>query len=98
MSSSVGVKFHPLTSWQFSEGPQTFDIAVTAITYYGASAPPTSAMKFHYPGRGNPSAAWKVAANQRIESIRKAPLFVRVVDSAGNPLVGKNLVVWDKGS
>lgn len=45
-----------------------------------------------YAGR-EPDAPWRAEAAARIEQIRKAPLTVRVVDSAGNPLAGAQVSV-----
>jgi hypothetical protein len=71
-----------------SEGPQTFDIAVTSLTYYGTTKPPTSLNSFYYPGRDVTTAAWRTSANTRIESIRKGDLNVKVVDANNNPIPG----------
>jgi len=43
--------------------------------------------KFDYDGRA-PDAAWRKAANERIEQYRKAGLQVRVIDKTGKPIPG----------
>jgi endo-1,4-beta-xylanase len=45
-----------------------------------------------YGGR-EPDAAWRAAAEERIDQIRKAPLTVRVVDGAGHPIAGAHVIV-----
>jgi hypothetical protein len=71
-----------------SEGPQTFDIAVTSLTYYGTTQPSSSLYQFYYPGRGSTTASWRTSANTRIDSIRKGDLNVKVVDSNNNIIPG----------
>jgi hypothetical protein len=73
---------------QMSEGPQTFDIAVTSLTYYGTTQPPASLYKFYYPGRDVTTASWRTSANTRIDNIRKGDLNVKVVDANNNPITG----------
>jgi GH35 family endo-1,4-beta-xylanase len=46
--------------------------------------------RFTYAGR-EPGAAWREAALERIEKIRKGDISVRVVDSAGRPVPGANV-------
>lgn len=46
--------------------------------------------RFTYAGR-EPDAAWRKAALERIERIRKGDIAVRVVDSAGRPVPGANV-------
>ncbi|MBM3724242.1 MAG: hypothetical protein FJW40_02290 [Acidobacteria bacterium] len=47
---------------------------------------------YPYPGAG-PDAAWRAAAAERIEKIRKAPVEITVRNSAGQPVPGANLRV-----
>jgi endo-1,4-beta-xylanase len=47
---------------------------------------------FDYPGI-EPNAAWRTSANARIDQYRKGDLNVRVVDAAGNPVVGASVQV-----
>lgn len=71
-----------------SEGPQTFDVALTSLTIYGSTKPSSSLYKFYYPGRDVTTASWRTSANTRIDSIRKGDLNVKVVDSNNNVIPG----------
>eukprot|EP00276_Gloeochaete_wittrockiana_P004393 CAMPEP_0184646708 /NCGR_PEP_ID=MMETSP0308-20130426/3456_1 /TAXON_ID=38269 /ORGANISM="Gloeochaete witrockiana, Strain SAG 46.84" /LENGTH=900 /DNA_ID=CAMNT_0027076981 /DNA_START=884 /DNA_END=3586 /DNA_ORIENTATION=- len=73
--------------FQIGTVPQTFAIGGLKLINYGP-LPTPSTFSFPYPGRGNPNAPWRIAANARIDAIRKANLNVRVQDQSGNPMEG----------
>lgn len=69
--------------------PQTMDVGGMSMLNFGKTRafvdlPHTP---ISYDGR-NPDAAWRKAALERIDRIRKAPLTVEVVDAEGKPLEG----------
>jgi endo-1,4-beta-xylanase len=71
---------------------QTVEIGGVDFLHHGkklalADLPRT---RFTYAGR-EPGAAWREAALERIERIRKGDITVRVVDSAGRPVPGANV-------
>ncbi len=73
--------------FHFAYGPQKFEIGGVALTNYGPSVSPAQfKIEYYYPGRGETNAAWRVAANERINQIRKGDLTVSVRDRDGNPL------------
>ncbi|MGH9801201.1 MAG: endo-1,4-beta-xylanase, partial [Blastocatellia bacterium] len=80
--------------FQFAYGPQKFEIGGIALNNYGQSVA-LSQLKteYYYPGRGEANAAWKLAAVERINQIRKGDLTVRVRDRDGNPLPGAQVFV-----
>jgi GH35 family endo-1,4-beta-xylanase len=76
---------------RYSIKPQNFDIGGVQVTNYGqvpGVIPEAIAGTFayHYPGRGDPKAEWRVAALKRIDTFRKGEIALRVVDQAGRPL------------
>lgn len=68
---------------------QTIQIGGVRILNYGKNYDISTlpATRIDYEGR-DPKAPWRVAAQKRIEELRKAPLRVRVVDSTGKPVAG----------
>lgn len=75
--------------FQFGSLPQTFELGKLTVTDYGPLVKPyplsiTSQFAFYYPGRNTPSAPWRVQALANIETYRKAPLAVKVLDSLGH--------------
>lgn len=73
--------------FHFAYGPQKFEIGGVALGNYGQSVSPTQfKIEYYYPGRGETNAAWRVAANERINQIRKGDLTVTVRDREGYPL------------
>ncbi len=62
---------------KFSAGVSLYDLPYNKVTYAGRE----------------PDAAWRQAAAERIERIRKADLALRVVDAAGRPVPGAKLSV-----
>lgn len=76
---------------QFAAGPQSFEIGGIELRNYGQTPPPLPT-SFDYSGR-EPGAAWRVAAEARIDQHRKAQLTMRVMDSAGNALPGASVTV-----
>jgi endo-1,4-beta-xylanase len=70
-------------------GAQTLQIAGVSVADWGQGDPegfPTVT----YQGR-EANAAWRTAANQRIDEYRKGDLTVHVVDSSGHPVPGASL-------
>ena len=77
--------------------PQSFEVSGVGLTNYGttrtlAELPRT---RLSYAGR-EPGAAWRRAANARIEKIRKAELRIRVVDSRGRAVSGAKVRLKQK--
>ena len=79
----VGARF------RLGYGSQSFELGGVIVKNYGKtlnlSALPTAG--FSYLGR-EANAAWRTAANARIERLRKADLSVKVLDSSGQPVSG----------
>ncbi len=72
----------------FGELKQTIEIGGLSVMNFAAvdvTRLPKQDLGLDYPGR-EADAAWRAAAADRIERIRKAPLEVRVVNSAGQPV------------
>ena len=74
--------------------PQTLEIAGVEVLWYGktrtlAEMPRTS---FQYEGR-EATAAWRAAANLRIEQYRKSNYELKVVNAAGLPVSGASVHV-----
>ncbi|MEI8408947.1 MULTISPECIES: endo-1,4-beta-xylanase [unclassified Kribbella] len=67
-------------------GAQKFQIAGVSVTDYGPGTP-AGYPQVTYEGR-EANAAWRTAANARIDQYRKGNLAVSVVDPAGNPVSG----------
>jgi GH35 family endo-1,4-beta-xylanase len=73
--------------FHFAYGPQKFEIGGVALGNYGQSVSPSQfKIEYYYPGRGDANAAWRVAAAERINQVRKGDLTVTVRDRDGNPL------------
>lgn len=76
--------------------PQEIEIAGLSIRDLGGeqalAVAPTGTVRLQYAGQ-EPNAAWRTAAEQRIEKIRKADLTVEVVDGAGHPVPGVDLTI-----
>ena len=77
--------------------PQTIELAALTVRNFGNSADikalpytPTT-----YPGRAS-DAAWRSAAAERIEKIRKATLAITVTDADGKPVPGAKVRVVQK--
>ncbi|MGW7686381.1 endo-1,4-beta-xylanase [Kribbella sp. NPDC054772] len=67
-------------------GAQTFQIAGVSVQDWGPGTP-AGYPQVTYDGR-DANAAWRTAANARIDQYRKGNLAVSVVDPAGNPVSG----------
>ncbi|WP_238152658.1 endo-1,4-beta-xylanase [Kribbella speibonae] len=67
-------------------GAQTFQIAAVSVQNWGPGTP-VGYPQVTYDGR-EANAAWRTAANARIDQYRKGNLAVSVVDAAGNPVSG----------
>ena len=67
-------------------GAQKFQIAGVSVQDYGPGNP-AGYPQVTYDGR-DANAAWRTAANARIDQYRKGNLAVSVVDPAGNPISG----------
>jgi endo-1,4-beta-xylanase len=74
--------------------PQTIEIGGLALLNFGPEVVPDSLPKTNtwYPG-SEPDAAWRSAAAERIERIRKGDLNVRAVDATGQPIEGATVEV-----
>lgn len=75
-------------------GVQTLEVAKIEVTNFAKSVklndlPRT---RFWYAGR-EPDAAWRKAAMERIEQIRKGDLTITVTDAAGKPVAGAEVSV-----
>jgi endo-1,4-beta-xylanase len=81
-------------NFQLGFGPQTVELADVALTGYGraVSLQDLPMTRFTYPGR-EPEAPWRAAALERIETLRKADLTVRVAGPDGAPLPGATVAV-----
>jgi endo-1,4-beta-xylanase len=83
--------------FQFAYGPQRFELGGVSLLNYGQSARPDQLpAAFYYPTRGETAAAWRVAARERIEQIRKGALRVRVHDRDGVPVPGATVYVQQR--
>jgi endo-1,4-beta-xylanase len=67
-------------------GAQSFQVAGLSVQDYGQD-PPSDYPKVTYEGR-DADAAWRTAADQRIDQYRKGDLKVNVVDASGKPVAG----------
>jgi endo-1,4-beta-xylanase len=80
-------------AFQFSIGPQSFEIGGVSLSNYGqAVSPGTLNTAFYYPGR-EAGAPWRAQAAARINQIRKGPMTVNVVNCLGEPVEGANVQV-----
>jgi GH35 family endo-1,4-beta-xylanase len=77
-------------------GVQTFEIGGVSVTDYGPGNP-AGYPSVTYAGR-DPNAAWRTAANARIDQYRKGNLNVSVVDPAGKPVSGAAVAVSEQKS
>jgi len=68
---------------------QTVEIGGVRIVNYGSARdiPELPRTRYEYAGRA-PDAAWRAAAAERINQLRKADLAVRVTDAEGRPVPG----------
>lgn len=75
--------------WTFGFTAQVVEIGGIVVVDMGPNANkaalPHAALPLDYPGRA-PNAAWRKAAQARIEEYRKAHLIVNVVDAQGKPV------------
>ena len=81
-------------SFQFGLGPQKFQLAAIALQHFGKQA--TLAQlpaRYPYVYRGDTSAAWRQAANARINEHRKAELTVNVTNPLGRTVEGATVYV-----
>ena len=80
--------------FQFGYGPQRFELGDIKLDNYGSDATPDQlSLAYYYPGRGEANAAWRAAANNRIDQFRKGNLTVTVRDLLGNPIPGATVYV-----
>ncbi len=72
---------------RFGFAPQTVEIANLALENHGPDVDPQSLPRMirRYPGF-EPGAAWRAAARERIDQVRKADLTIVVVDADGLPV------------
>jgi GH35 family endo-1,4-beta-xylanase len=79
---------------RFGYLPQTVQIGGLSLVDYGGSVAVTSLPQTQLSYSGHEGTAdWRIAAENRIEQIRKAPLAIKVVDALGNPLEGAKVDV-----
>jgi endo-1,4-beta-xylanase len=80
--------------FQFAYGPQAFEVGGISVVNYGPNVLPEQLPRsYDYAGRGDTTAAWRAAAQTRINQIRKADLTVSVRDREGKPLPGATVFV-----
>ncbi|MDX2030803.1 MAG: endo-1,4-beta-xylanase [Blastocatellia bacterium] len=73
--------------FQFAYGPQSFEVGGISLVNYGQNTRPEQLQSsYYYPARGDLNAAWRIAAENRINRLRKGNLSVRVVDRDGRPV------------
>ncbi|WP_114577085.1 endo-1,4-beta-xylanase [Saliphagus sp. LR7] len=92
-----GSAFQPYTEFWTGYSEQTIEFGGLALVDYGGTDVavgdlPTSSFDYDYPGRAE-DAAWRDAAEQRIEEIRTTDLEVTVVDEHGDPVEGATVDV-----
>lgn len=78
---------------RFGAAAQTFEFGGISLVNHGLVALPlppelTQTFAFHYPGRGDPNAEWRVAARARINTYRKAPVSLQIIDARGRAIKG----------
>ncbi len=88
---------------RYSLQVQSFEVGGISMVNHGkvgASLPPeiTDTFAYYYPGRGDPDAPWRKAAEARIADIRKGGMVVRVIDAAGNPVKGAEITLAQSDS
>jgi endo-1,4-beta-xylanase len=75
---------------------QTLEIAGFEVRDFGPDLAkknlPATRTDYRYAGMED-GAAWRVAAEERIDQIRKAPLRIRVVDREGRPVSGAQVTI-----
>ena len=79
---------------RFGFAPQTVDVANLRLLNHGPDVDPATLPRTvrRYPGF-EPDAAWRRAAAERIERLRRSELEVAVVDAAGGPVPGARVRV-----
>ncbi|MBO0722732.1 MAG: endo-1,4-beta-xylanase, partial [Blastocatellia bacterium] len=80
--------------FQFAYGPQLFEIGGISLINYGQNVSPEQLSNYYYyPTRGDATAPWRVAANERIDQMRKGDLIVKVEDRNGHHLPGATVYI-----
>lgn len=79
-------------AFQFSIGPQSFEVAAISALNYGQVNPGTLAAQFPYDGR-DLAAPWRAEAQARIEQDRKSNLNILVKTILGRPIPGATVKV-----
>jgi endo-1,4-beta-xylanase len=83
-------------SFQFSSGPQTFELGGISCLNYGPNLnPATLPATFYYPGSED-TAPWRAEAAERIRAHRMNDLTISVVDEAGRAVPGAKVRVTQK--
>jgi endo-1,4-beta-xylanase len=72
-------------AFQFSAGPQSFEVGGVTLENFGQVDPATLPTAFYYPGR-EADAPWRAQAEAAITQHRTAPVNVRVLDASGRPV------------
>jgi GH35 family endo-1,4-beta-xylanase len=88
---------------RYSIQAQNFDVGGVSVTNYGSMpsvipAEIASTFAYYYPGRADPKAPWRLAALNRIETIRKGGMTLRVVDQKGRALPDATVVLEQTGA
>lgn len=80
-------------AFQFSAGPQSFELGgITLVNYAPSVNPATLGLEFYYPGR-DANAPWRAQAAAAIQQFRTSPITVRVVNPSGQPIAGATVRV-----
>jgi hypothetical protein len=85
--------------FQYAVKKQSFIIANVSLTTcadIGVTDPTQLATSFYYPGRGDPNASWRTAAQARINATRKTTLSIPVVDVNGRAVKGALINVYQQ--
>ena len=82
---------------RYGAAAQSFEVGGVAMENFGPVAVIPAGVSqrfaFYYATRSDYGAAWKVAARQTIERVRKGAMTIRVTDAAGRPVPGAQVQV-----
>jgi endo-1,4-beta-xylanase len=82
---------------------QSFEVGGVSVINHGTVADPlppeiVETFAYYYPGRGDPDAPWRQAAEARIADIRQGSMVLRVVDTSGNPVKDAEITLAQSNS